>query len=113
VPIKQAPQLLAVADIHPSETIVGVARCLWNRVQVGGVGELVDVDDIGLSLVELVPDHGGPDEARATRDEKCSSAKPHGSEIRKSRLTEGTMDAEQVLAIAAFGTPRGQLVEMV
>ena len=70
VRLEQAPQLGPVADVDAGEAIAGVVRGLRNRVQIRGVSQLVDIDDVGLGLVEQMPDHGRADEACAAGDEK-------------------------------------------
>ncbi len=92
VRLEQPPQLGSIADVDAGEAIAGVVRGLRNRVQIRGVGELVDIDDAGLGLVEQMPDHRRADKAGAAGDKDCGPAKPHA--IRAPSTATGRMSGE-------------------
>jgi hypothetical protein len=45
--VEQPPQYRAIADIRHLERVARVSDCLGNRLEIGRIGELVDVDDKG------------------------------------------------------------------
>ncbi len=94
--IEQLAQRLAVADIHLAEGIAWMSRCLRNRGEVGGVGELVDVDDKSRGIVEQVSDDRRAYEARAAGHEDGLALETHRlpvvGEDHAGRWTESTKD---------------------
>ena len=54
--------LRGVADVDMLEVVAGVVPGLGQRGEVAGVGQLVDVDDLGLGLANELADDGRTDE---------------------------------------------------
>src|SRR5262245_47767827 len=60
---KHSAQRRVVTDIDLFENIARMAIRLWDRGQIGGIGQLIDVYDEGTSVIEQMTDYRGPNEA--------------------------------------------------
>src|SRR5262245_61861191 len=78
VGLEQFSERGPVADIDLSEAIAMVACRLRDRIEIRGVSQLVNIDDVRFGLVEQMADHGGADKAGAAGNENRGAAKPHG-----------------------------------
>jgi hypothetical protein len=63
---EQAAHQVPVADIALDEDMAGIARQGGQGVQIAGVGQLVQVDDLDVRLPQQEVDKIAPDEAGAT-----------------------------------------------
>lgn len=63
--VEQFSQLRAVADVGALEGIVWIPRCVRDRIKVGRIGQLVDVDDAGAGVAQQMADYRRADEAGA------------------------------------------------
>ena len=64
VAFKQRAQAVLVADVEFGKRVTRMPRGLRNRGEVRRIGELVDIDDKHLGMVEQMPDDRRADEAR-------------------------------------------------
>src|SRR5262245_63774489 len=60
---------VAIADVGADEGVAGAVGDGLERAQVGGVGELVDVDDVRVGLAHEVAAYRRADEARSPCDD--------------------------------------------
>ena len=67
-PVHQCP----VADIALDEDVAGMPGHVGQRVEVSGVGQLIEVDQSHGLLGEPLPDEATPDEPGAAGDEDGS-----------------------------------------
>jgi hypothetical protein len=58
-----------VAYIDLSEAIVRSPRDRCDRLQICGIGEFVDVQDVPTSITHEIPDERGPNEAGSACDD--------------------------------------------
>jgi hypothetical protein len=75
--VEQRAQRCTVADVDLAERIARIAGRLGDGGEIGRVGELVDIDDESLGIIEEVSDHRRADEAGAAGHEDGLVAKPH------------------------------------
>src|SRR5262245_8111470 len=84
-PLEQPAESGAITDISLLKA-VAIARRGWNRVQIGCIGQLVDVDDKCAGVGKQVPDHGRANEARTARDKDCRSLETHSPTDSRTRM---------------------------
>ncbi|MGY4293428.1 hypothetical protein ACVWXN_001523 [Bradyrhizobium sp. i1.4.4] len=77
VEIEQPAQAGAIADTLLFEGIPRMIRCSRKRSEIGGVGQLVDIDDPCTGISEQMTNDGGAYEARTAGHENSHSGKAH------------------------------------
>jgi hypothetical protein len=66
---KNARDFPRIADIDLLEHMAGVPHQAWQRIEVAGIGELVDVDDRHIGFGNELANDRGPDETRPSRNQ--------------------------------------------
>ena len=66
---------LAVAHVGGAQPVPWTAGRLRNRREVPGVGQLVDIEDVGAAAPHQVANDRGADEAAATGDQDMQRAR--------------------------------------
>jgi hypothetical protein len=69
--VEESSHCVVIADIDPLEDVGRGARHWLERVEVAGVGQLVDVDHTRVAAPDEHANHGGTDETGAAGDEEC------------------------------------------
>ncbi|MNE91597.1 hypothetical protein D3C80_1892300 [compost metagenome] len=60
-----------IADIHMVEAVPGRAVHVGQRLQIAGIGELVEVGDLVSGVLDQVANHCGSNKTGATRNENA------------------------------------------
>ena len=76
---EDAPQRGTVTDIDFLEGIAPIGLDVRERAWRRRVGELVDIDDLGVGLADEEADEGRADEARAAGDQNLQDHTPHNA----------------------------------
>src|SRR5262245_38365583 len=72
VGLEQATKPWSVANVRVLEPVAGMVRGIRDRVRIGGVGQLVDIDDPCGGFAQQRANGGRADEARAPSHEDGS-----------------------------------------
>ena len=76
--LEQLAQRRAIADALLLERVMRIGRGAGQRIEIGGIGQLVDIDDARMGVSQQMPDHRRADEAGAAGDEDRGSSETHG-----------------------------------
>jgi hypothetical protein len=95
--LEQSAQRHGLADALLLEGIMRVADRAGQGVEIGGIGELVDIHHPRMGS-QQVPHHRGADESGSARDEDGRSLEPHELPPKRSDLVPvRTRDGLQIL----------------
>ena len=97
VPLEDVVHRRAVADVGADEAVARAARNRLERAEIGGVGQLVDVDDRAVGLPHEIAADRRADEPRAPRDDDLQSSR---SQRDSHRVARSGRHATTVLAHA-------------
>ena len=93
-PVQQVP----VGDIALFEDVAVAGQDLVQAAQVGGIGQLVEIDDLVRGMAQAMADQARPDKARSTGDQYAH--------LESSLLNaQGFSQADQSFAIRAANSP--------
>src|SRR6185437_1894878 len=78
------------------ERIMRIAGRAGKRIEIGRIGQLVDIDHARIAVAQQMAHHGRADETRAAGHENRETPKAHGSGLppRGLRILNGTENDE-------------------
>src|SRR4051812_16693757 len=75
--LEQPAQMRAVANVDALECVVRVTGSVWDVIEIGGVGQLVEIDHTPSSVGQEVAADRGADEACAAGDKDSGALEAH------------------------------------